>query len=549
MFIIADIEWMTNMYAIHGPTQLSAVKVDENWNTVDSFNAFIRPRDNTFFKWNHVAYTGGMPEDFKNADTAYTVLQNFLDWISSDDIILWWHFKSRNIFNALVNHILKKSLTPKAVIANEYIHCFLGDSIEEFNPYDIAERKGIDTKPYLKHYAENDVRVLRELLQSIEYPQKNFLKPLEKIKKANQKDRLSNNFPLLYDLETGLLHKKDCLHIENTDHELRGYLNAKAPYKKGYKTCSCCKELYQEIIRAHNKKIMKNPYFTYVYTSSSNVYHRCGCHLMENAHDIQAVAKYETIKNTGRVPCKICKPLPSDAPAPSPKIIKNLLAKIENPKKSAPTLSKEDFKAIKRQKKAGADRQRMLSDDNLSEEKIADIYTLTQPSYAFWAGQGYNNFHLHSCPKLHNVSNLKGFSTYSDAVSAGYTPCKTCRPTHKHNANVSIPITSKVRDNETMADIEKLCDFYGYKHYSENELLYLETEVGKWYINFNTVPVKIHHINLVLTPYERNYHKQPRVFLSYTDAFYYIKRHDDCLSEKMKTSIVFEKHFYAVASR
>ena len=41
MFVLADIEWMTNEAGHQSPTQLAAIKVDENWNTVDSFESFI----------------------------------------------------------------------------------------------------------------------------------------------------------------------------------------------------------------------------------------------------------------------------------------------------------------------------------------------------------------------------------------------------------------------------------------------------------------------------------------------------------------------------
>jgi len=64
MFVLADMEWMANENGHFSPTQLAAVKVDENWNIVDKFESFIRPRDTAFHDWEHVAYTGGTATDF-----------------------------------------------------------------------------------------------------------------------------------------------------------------------------------------------------------------------------------------------------------------------------------------------------------------------------------------------------------------------------------------------------------------------------------------------------------------------------------------------------
>ena len=64
MFVIADIEWMTNAMRHQSPTQLAAVRVDEAWNVVDEFDALIRPRDRGFYDWNHISYTGAQAMDF-----------------------------------------------------------------------------------------------------------------------------------------------------------------------------------------------------------------------------------------------------------------------------------------------------------------------------------------------------------------------------------------------------------------------------------------------------------------------------------------------------
>lgn len=40
MYIIADVEWVQNKENKQSPTQLSAVRVDNEWNIVDEFSSY-----------------------------------------------------------------------------------------------------------------------------------------------------------------------------------------------------------------------------------------------------------------------------------------------------------------------------------------------------------------------------------------------------------------------------------------------------------------------------------------------------------------------------
>ena len=55
MYVLIDMEWVTNRHGNHWPTQLAAIRVDEEWQTVDSFSVLFRPKDITFQKWDHMA--------------------------------------------------------------------------------------------------------------------------------------------------------------------------------------------------------------------------------------------------------------------------------------------------------------------------------------------------------------------------------------------------------------------------------------------------------------------------------------------------------------
>ena len=534
MFVIADLEWITNSYGHCSPSQLAAVRVDENWYVVDEFDSFIRPRDKGFYNWKHIAYNGGSSMDFILAPSAYTVLENFQKWLNEDDVILWWYDDSEKLFKRLVELILHTAEPHKSVSIREHIRAFLySHPCSRGSVYKLAESKGVITRSRLEHCSKNDVRVVRELLRKISYPQSDLLKPVVKPQKEKE-----NFFLFIYDKDTNKIHSENCPLI--TGKNQIGYDDMKTPIKKGYKPCGCCKKEYNAALKIRNIDILDRSQYTYIYSPESKVFHKHTCGFMHSAKNIMGTRKYESVVKTGRTPCKVCNPTPFDKSKvlPPQYISNNVLEKEEK----KPTPSKEALKALKRQRVALEERTRRLKEENLTETERNDVFTLTQPRFAFWVGRGCQTFHLHGCSKLHKVSELKGFGTYNEAVQAGYTPCRKCKPTSKHNANLSIPITNKVREKENPKDLVKSCYEAGYDYSIDGEYFYIETSVGKWRINTNTAPIKLEHINLVITPWIKDYHEQPRVFLSLTDVFDYIRRHDTALKEKKDEGRVFVKY-------
>lgn len=526
MFVIADIEWMENQSGITSPTQIAAAKVDGGWNCVDSFESFIKPYSREFHDWDHISYTGGTVSDFLSADIASAVLKNFFSWLSDDDIILWWYNESKQRFENLVNLILKTQVRHKMININKYVACFLeGQDCCRGNSYKIADARGIDTFSCLKHYSPNDVRVIRELMQKISFPQPLLNKPVEKQTNLYQPTEYTRNLPYQYDFQTNTVHSKDCPLISGTISNTKGYETLKTLAGKGAKVCPCCKKDFRRLIKERNTKAIENSEYTYIYSPDSKVYHTRTCRTVSALKVFQGARWYDTIEKTGRKPCKICNPSPDDGARPSPAMKKLMKAKIQ----SAVVVCENDKRALNRQKTASAERRRKLREDNLTPTEINDIYTLTQPRFAFWAGHGYRTFHRHSCSKLNGVSNLKGFSTYNEAVRAGYTPCKTCKPTAKHDALISVPIENRVRTDEKVGDLITLCKDEGFLFSVNKTEFYMETSVGKWILDISSLPIKLRHINLVIEPDAGEYHEQPRIFLSLTDAFRYIKRHDETL--------------------
>ncbi|MGN0963040.1 MAG: hypothetical protein ACI4PP_05625, partial [Clostridia bacterium] len=471
-------------------------------------------------------YTGGDPEDFLNAPNVPTVLAEFETWLDEEDVILWWHRESDILFRKILGKVLRKKETHPSVCVDLYLYDFLADESDgRGNYYDIAAARGIDTDPARKHCAENDVRVLRELLAKIAFPPSALLKPRPKVKKPASSPNTGADAPYQYDPRTNVIHRPDCPRIEGI--VTVGYEDFVIPLRRGYKSCSCCKEEYREALPAYNDDLLERLTYTYIFTPESNVFHKYTCRIMRRAKKICGTEKYKTVVKTGRRPCKICKPGPEDYRPLSLSQKKMILEK-----KTDRMVPKDEAKAIKRQKIAAEERYRKLKDENLSEDERNDIYTLTQPRFAFWVGQGYQTFHLHSCPKLRGVRNLKGFGTFKEAVRAGYSPCRTCKPTAKHDVKFSIPITNRICAEESVADLKALCRDADYSYEQEGRIFYLATPVGKWRIHLGVSPVKVDHINMVKNPTTKKYHEQPRRFLSLKDAFDYIRRHDESLEQK-----------------
>jgi hypothetical protein len=205
-------------------------------------------------------------------------------------------------------------------------------------------------------------------------------------------------------------------------------------------------------------------------------------------------------------------------------------------------LSKDEERAVRRFRQAKEERESAFKKDDLSEQERRKVLALTQPGLAFWSSKGYRTFHLRNCPKLAGLTDLAGFPRYQDAVSAGYKPCRFCKPSKKHDVAYSIPITNQVRKNETVDMLCELCKKNDLPWDFNGSIFSLQTAVGKWRIYTNIRPVKLEHINLVYNPGNtEKYHVQPRLFLSLVDTFEYILRHDQQLLAKQQNSSTLER--------
>lgn len=523
MYVIADIEWVTSRNGIISPVQLAAIRVDENWGRINSYYTFIKPTDNTFNNWKHSACNGGVKRDFLLARTAAEVFSDFRRWLNGDTL-LWWLDGSRELFSRLTVELLGSIEPSNAQSISGYVQAFLkGQPYARSNIYTLAGNKGVIVKREHKHCSDNDARVIQELMQKIEFPQSELMKPISAL--DINKTPLSCRY--IYDTSANTIHLNGCDNI--SDGETIGYPNFATALRKGYKACRCCKSEYLAALRARNLDIISRVNYNYLYAENSKVFHSRTCPTILAAKLLKGSACYNTAVKSGRTPCRLCKPVPikTNQPPKSPQKTKQTAF----PKKN----SKSVNKAIRRLDIARKERNERLN-NNLSKTERKDIMTLTDPRFSFWSGYGYNNFHLRTCPKLKGLSKLHGYRLYREAIQFGHTPCKLCKPTAKHDAIFSIPITSRKRDCESIERLEEMCQNSGFLYHSDREYFYLQTHIGKWKIVLGTNPVRLLHFSTWVDNDAEEYHVQPRVFLSLTDAFLYIKRHDErqnvnCFSE------------------
>lgn len=513
MYVLADVEWVENDTGLISFTQISMTRVDEKWKVVRGISRRIRPKDTSFHRWNHIAFTGGSEEVFMAAPCYSQAFEDIETWLWPSDTIVWWSNESMEWVQKIV-----PSITNPQIVINERVANYLGHKL--CNPYQLGKKLNL-TPPGAMHNARNDVDMMRMVLEAIQFPN-----PIPDHIELAAEDAFAPKIPdYIAHVDTNIIHKKGCPKLP-ADGRQRGYDKLSKPIGKGYIPCDCVKEEYRKARRIRNQNIIDRTEYCFIYSPDSRVFHRRDCKIALNAKHIMGTVQYHNCLATGRQPCKVCNPQYAD------ESYQYVLSgkKGDSKRVPAPSVSEKEQRAIKRHRQAVEERQAYKERGALRQEGKDDLYTLTQPRFAFWAAAGYNTFHLRNCKKMAGLSNLRGFSLHSDAMAAGYRPCKCCKPTPKHDIHLSMPIYSRKRIGESVDMLVAACKANSYEYSQEGGQFTLETPVGIWKINTTNSPYRLHHINTAMTPDNRtNFHRQPRIFYSLQDTISYIKRHDDAI--------------------
>lgn len=531
MYVLIDLEWVENNLQQRHPTQIACLRVDEKWHPADNFYTRIRPENSSFLDWTHVGYTGGTSKDFIDAPKRKEAIAALYRWLRPDDTICWWYDNCKSFF-----HNIAPNCTQKEVFLYYYIPTFLSqEPTARGNAYKVAKALGI-AAPGKKNDARNDVEMIRRVLEYIQFPQSELENPPPNRPQTivPTTDELLKGLPYVIDLGAKKIHKNGCNLIPEKAN-LKGCTKLTRAIGHGYTSCSCCRTEYMTTKHYRNQRIIDRTEYCYLYTSNSSIFHRRGCKVMLSASDIYGTIHYSRCISTGRRPCKICNPSPSDETMEYWNRNSSKRA-VNEPVKPIKHITGTEQRAINRQKQAQLERSVLEKKPDLTKREKNDVYTLTQPRFAFWAAEGYRTFHLRNCRKISGLNGLEGFSQYQDAVRAGFRPCKFCKPSSKHDITISLPIYSRERSNESIGILVTMCVHNGFRYSVEGTEFTIETPVGIWKLHTDKAPYKLDHINLTVTPDNRaQFHRQPRLFLSMQDAITYIQRHDKTLIAEKET--------------
>lgn len=528
MIVLTDLEWVENKARHIAPTQLAALRVNETWEPVSMFNALCRPRDASFHQWNHVAFAGASRESFLFAPSARTVFGRFVSWLKPDDILLWWGQDAPKHFAGLMKIMGFSKLQNKSHSVQAAFQFFVDDGRKtQGGLYQLAKVRQI---PLLKpeHCSVNDARMMQKLLQKVNF-QLEYLHrqiPAGEAREIVQAAKISA-YQFQIDRSTNLLHKQGCALLPGGATVI-GCRDLSSGMKYHAAPCpACCKHLWSEYLVARNKDVIKRSQCNYFYLPSGRAFHKPDCRIiLHSSVPPSGTVYFKTCEKTGRTPCRICCPEPNSDPTPEQlQAEERILIPLQ-------TLTNVEMQAIKRHRQASRERAK-LDLSNMTEQQRTDSITLTATRFAFWAAPGYQTFHTRNCIKLNGMKNIRGFARYGDAVHAGFSPCRHCRPSAKQDAILSIPIYNQARAGEKIEDIISLCEAKGYAcSLDKNELL-IETQAGRWLVDIRKRPIFIEHQHTDGSIKGKSkIHWQPRMFLSLQDVVAYITKHDAKLVSK-----------------
>ena len=257
MIVLLDLEWIDSGRKYL--TQLSAARVDEQWNEVETINRLVRPMPGCLRDRNHMALGGYMLEAFTNGVSVNDCMTDFAEWLIPDDTILVWARSNMRFMAELWTWLIGDTM-PKMISAASKVRALCANRTDrDFGqPYELLADFG-EHAPEPEHRASNDVEVMRRLFSHV-----------------------------------GLSLK----HFEKTP--------PMPPPPPRYTQ------------RERNQKLIDKSQYNYVFLKGSEVFHRRSCKICLSAKsqtDILGSVYYETAAKSRR-PCKLCNPVPFLVDAP-----------------------------------------------------------------------------------------------------------------------------------------------------------------------------------------------------------------------------------------
>ena len=358
MIVLTDLEWVENQNQHVTPTQLAALRVNEAWEPVSMFQMLCRPLDASFHLWNHVAFAGAPQEAFLFAPSARTVFERFAAWLKPDDILLWWSQEAPKHFAGLMKLMDCPKLKNKSHSLKAAFQSFVDDGRKTRGGlYSLAKARQI---PLLKpeHCASNDVQMMQKLLRKVNFPLEYLHRqiPSKEARKLVQSSQESA-YQFQIDRSTNLIHKQGCALLPN-DAAVIGCRDLSSGIVKHHAApCpACCKQLWVEYLVARNKDVIKRSRCNYFYLPSGRAFHKPDCRMiLYSSVPPSGTIYFRTCAQTGRTPCKICRPEPNSDPTPEQ------IQEEETIQITQQALTGAGLQAIKRHQQAYRERARLCS--------------------------------------------------------------------------------------------------------------------------------------------------------------------------------------------
>ncbi len=212
MFVIIDLEWLSDRNNASYLTQISAVRANKTWEPVDRFDAICMPTKGVDLN-NYVALSGYNANEFASAPLASDVVKNFACWLESEDVLLFWHWSSWSCLKEFAGRYSITLPTNKKQ--------YLGDKVRAHymrargNSYELCAFNGLNA-PYPEHCSKNDVAAILLLLQhsQLDMTAKPIIqtapKPQPSRQERNREIILRTEYNYLYAENSGIFHKRGC---------------------------------------------------------------------------------------------------------------------------------------------------------------------------------------------------------------------------------------------------------------------------------------------------------------------------------------------------
>ncbi len=261
--------------------------------------------------------------------------------------------------------------------------------------------------------------MMRSLLQKIDFQWDIFER-----KHSCMQSIQSCAYPFQLDQSTGLLHKKECNQLPG-DGRVIGSTGIAFGFKRHASPCpACCQQRWKEGLLARNKDVINHSHCNYFYLPTGRTFHRPDYRIVLHFQSQpKGILYYETYEAKGKVPCKICRSEPVKLSTYEQLVIKAQPQAEQQTPPAQNTLTAAEMQAVKRHQQASRERSR-LDTVHMTKQQRLDSLTLTATRFAFWTVPGYRTFHTRNCIKLKGMENIQGFARFTDAVHAGFSPCR-----------------------------------------------------------------------------------------------------------------------------